>query len=68
MNKEVITDREIEAEVRASSVIAVELIKEYLKGKGVIALSIEIDWFLWQLGEDNLSELPPHHRCLTIYY
>jgi hypothetical protein len=40
MNKEVITDREIEGEIRASSVIAIELIKEYLRGKGVEALSI----------------------------
>jgi len=31
--------------------VAVELIKEYLHSKGKSVLSIEVDWFLWQVGE-----------------
>jgi hypothetical protein len=42
--------------------------KGYLQSKGVKVISIELDAFLWQLGESSLSKLPPHHRCLTIYY
>jgi hypothetical protein len=49
-------------------VVAVEAIKEWLRKEGKEVVSIEVDWFLWQLGEDSLSTLPPHHRCLTIYY
>ena len=66
--KEEITDRYEEAEIRASSVVAVEMMKDYLGKQGKQVISIELDWFLWQRGEQNLSGLPPHHRCLTIYY
>jgi len=67
-SKQEITDREEEAEIRAATVVAVERMKELLKAKGKPTISIEIDWFLWQRGEANLTKLPPHHRCLTIYY
>jgi hypothetical protein len=50
-NKEEITDRYEEAEIRASSVVAVEKIKDYLLSKGKQVKSIELDWFLWQRGE-----------------
>jgi len=58
----------LEVEIRASTVVAVEELKECLLKKGVKALSIELDGFLWQRGEANLASLPPHHRCRTIYY
>jgi hypothetical protein len=48
----------------ASELIRLEI--EKLQGKAV--LSIEVDAFLWQLGESSLTNLQPHHRCLTIYY
>lgn len=67
-SKREITDREWECELRANSVVAVEAIKEWLGQEGKEVVSIEVDWFLWQLGEDSLASLPPHHRCLTIYY
>jgi hypothetical protein len=31
-------------------------------------LSLALDWYLWELGEQNIDKYPPHHRTLTIYY
>lgn len=28
----------------------------------------QLDWILWERGESLLSTLPPHHRCLTMFY
>lgn len=36
-----------EIEIRAATVVTVEMIKDYLKKY----LPIEIDWLLWQMGE-----------------
>jgi hypothetical protein len=59
----------MEVEIRACSVLAVEIMREHLQKQSERkVLAIEVDWFLWELGENNLSTLPPHHRTLTIYY
>ena len=52
-----------EVEIRAATVIAVEQIKEILKLK-----TIEVDWILWQLGEQQKDTINKHHRTLSIYY
>jgi hypothetical protein len=31
-------------------------------------LSIEIDYLLWNEGENLRKDILPHHRTLTIYY
>lgn len=31
-------------------------------------LSVELDWILWNVAEQDMGSLPPHHRTLTIYY
>jgi len=36
--------------------------------KGENLMSIEVDWILWQKGEDLKDSLPPHHRVLSIFY
>eukprot|EP00284_Hemiselmis_tepida_P002859 CAMPEP_0174946156 /NCGR_PEP_ID=MMETSP1355-20121228/83386_1 /TAXON_ID=464990 /ORGANISM="Hemiselmis tepida, Strain CCMP443" /LENGTH=338 /DNA_ID=CAMNT_0016193565 /DNA_START=202 /DNA_END=1218 /DNA_ORIENTATION=- len=62
---------EEECEIRACTVQAVEMIKQALKGEhGVGALSVQVDWYLWQEGEKKAAAglLPPHHRTLTVYY
>lgn len=30
--------------------------------------TIEIDWILWQKGEELKDEIVPHHRVLSIFY
>ncbi len=60
---------EVESEIRAATVIAVEMIRDrLLEKKGLKLLSIEIDWLLWNWGEKIKDEIAPHHRTLTIYY
>ncbi|CAD8100092.1 unnamed protein product [Paramecium primaurelia] len=59
---------EYEIEIRANSVIAVELIKEEFKKLGQKLNSIEVDWMLWQMGEELRFDIVPHHRTLSIYY
>ena len=57
-----------ETEVRAATVQAVQMIQSCLHTKGVDVLVIEVDWLLWNQGENSLDIMKPHHRTLTIYY
>jgi hypothetical protein len=50
-----------EIEIRASVVQCVEMLK---KDK----MAIEIDWYLWQMGETMRFEIKPHHKTLTTFY
>ncbi len=59
---------EEEIEIRACTVIAVDVLQRKLSEKGVSVLVIELDWLLWQIGEKTKYSLAPHHRTLTIYY
>ena len=57
-----------EVELRACTVVAVELLREEMMRRGKNLLSIELDWLLWQKGEAVKDQILPHHRTLTIYY
>jgi len=57
-----------EVEIRAGTVVAVEILRELLNQKGVKYSSIEIDWLLWQKGEAIKDQIFPHHRTLSIFY
>lgn len=57
-----------ETEIRACTVIAVELLQKALIKYGLNLLVLEVDWLLWQKGELIKDEILPHHRTLTIYY
>lgn len=57
-----------EVEIRACTVVAVELLREEMMRRGKNLLSIELDWLLWQKGEAVKDQILPHHRTLTIYY
>lgn len=60
---------EEEIEIRACTIIAVEMLHQALLRLGVEdVIEIEIDWLLWQQGEKIKDEIAPHHRTLTIYY
>lgn len=67
--EEILFGSEEESEIRAATVIAVELIRDRLKEKkNVKLLAVEIDWLLWNWGEVVKEEIKPHHRTLTIFY
>jgi hypothetical protein len=62
-----------EIEIRAATIIAVELIQQkmnliLLKMNLKTLFVVELDWLLWQLGERKKKIIEPHHRTLTIYY
>ena len=59
---------EEEIEIRACTVIAVDVLQKKLSDNGINVLVIELDWLLWQIGEKTKDSLAPHHRTLTIYY
>jgi len=57
-----------EVEIRANTIQAVELIRRELAQKGKALMSFEIDWLLWNLGQDNKYRKKPFHKTLTIFY
>ncbi|POM58480.1 UPF0553 family protein [Phytophthora palmivora] len=59
---------EMELEVRAATIQAVEMIHKKMVSQGHRLEVIELDWLLWQIGEDRKEELLPHHRTWSIYY
>lgn len=59
-----------ECEIRAATVVAVERLRQHIRaatGRTDVT-SVQIDWMLWNIGEDNLATMPPHHRTRTIFY
>jgi hypothetical protein len=60
---------EEESEIRAGTVIAVEELRKVILEKTQQSLtSVEIDWLLWNWGEQVKDTIKPHHRTLTIFY
>eukprot|EP00798_Chlamydomonas_sp_ICE-L_P019267 gene19267-25904_t len=73
---------EEEIELRAASVLAVELFREAIRshfgsmasevgGGGLqygLPTSVQLDWWMWEIGENSKHEHPPHHRTLTMFY
>ncbi|HYN89537.1 MAG TPA: queuosine salvage family protein, partial [Ardenticatenaceae bacterium] len=59
---------DVEIEIRAATIQAVERLRERLAALGHPLTSLTLDWLLWQEGEARQRELKPHHRTLTIYY
>jgi hypothetical protein len=62
---------EAELEIRAATVVAVDRLCAQLRARGVAGvMPVTLDWLLWQRGEamNAKSEIPPHHRVLTIFY
>lgn len=59
---------EMEIELRAATVTAVEELRDRLVRRGLAYTAIELDWILWNVGEARQHEIAPHHRTLTIYY
>jgi len=57
-----------EVEIRANTVWAVELIRGELRGKGRDITAPEIDWILWNLGQEDRFRKRPYHRTISIFY
>ena len=59
---------EEEVEIRANTIWAVELIHREMKRLGKEVSASQIDWLLWNLGQDDEFRARPYHRTLTIFY
>lgn len=59
---------EDEVEIRANTIWAVELICREMKRLGKDVTASEIDWLLWNLGQDDQFRAKPYHRTVTTFY
>lgn len=66
--EELLHDSEMEIEIRANMLYAVELIKERLKQNGLFLSSVQIDNALWLLSKNKEFKEKPYHLSRTIYY
>ncbi len=57
-----------EVEIRANTICAVELIRQELERLGKVLKAFEIDWILWNLGQDEAFREKPYHRTVTMFY
>ena len=68
--QEIPSNSEVEIEIRAATVVAVEAIRRRFEERHSTPVSsVVIDWLLWEMGEakrENSHE--PHHRTRTIFY
>ena len=68
-NKVIIPHGSIEEiEIRANTIWAVEFIKSRLKSKSVQITAMDIDSYLWLLGQNKSPKDKPYHRTYTICY
>jgi hypothetical protein len=58
----------MESEIRAATIQSVERIHAHMVAHGHAIKVIELDWLLWQIGEEAKDTLKPHHRTLSVYY
>jgi len=57
-----------EVEIRANTIWAVELMRQELEQTGARLRAFEIDWILWNMGQDLAFMARPYHRTVSIYY
>ena len=57
-----------EIEIRANTIWAVELIRRQLRSEGKDLKAHEIDWILWNKGQEDAYRAKPYHRTKTIFY
>ncbi len=66
--KEILHDSEMEIEIRANMLYAIELIKMELKKKNMFVNSVELDNLIWLVGKNNTSNKSNVHHTVTIFY
>jgi len=59
---------EEEVEIRASTIWATERLHQEMKYLGKDVNASEIDWLLWNLGQDDQFRAKPYHRTVTTFY
>lgn len=59
---------EEEIEIRAATIWGVEFLRRALAGYGRDLPAGDIDWLLWQAGQQLPPGTEPYHRTLTVFY
>jgi hypothetical protein len=58
-----------EVEIRAATIVAIELIRAALAEAKVLTTAAEIDARLWLMSQQlHSTKIKPYHRCLTAFY
>ena len=57
-----------EVEIRAAMIWAVEHLRRVFAELGQPVEAYELDWFLWNLGQEPVDNEKPYHRTRTIFY
>jgi hypothetical protein len=57
-----------EVEIRANTIWVVEQIRREMERKGKGLRAFEIDWVLWNLGQQERFRAKPYHRTVTVFY
>jgi hypothetical protein len=57
-----------EVEIRAATIWAVEELRQELQRRNVDLSAYQLDWTLWQFGQDLPAATRPYHRTRTIFY
>jgi hypothetical protein len=59
---------EEEVEIRANTIWGVERIRQEMERLGKEVRPSEIDWLLWNLGQEDRFRAKPYHRTVSIFY
>jgi len=57
-----------EVEIRAATIWAVEELRRALRQRDIDLPAYQLDWTLWQFGQDLPATTRPYHRTRTIFY
>lgn len=57
-----------ELEIRANTIWAVEELRKGLEDPGIKLSAYELDWYLWEAGQQLHGDDRPYHRTRTVYY
>jgi len=57
-----------EVEIRANTIWAVEGIRQEFEHLGRKKMAFEIDWLLWNMGQEDTYRDRPYHRTKTVFY
>ncbi|MEB3195684.1 MAG: queuosine salvage family protein [Candidatus Sericytochromatia bacterium] len=59
---------EMEVELRAATILGVEILREVLAARGRVLSAVELDWILWELGLSPDVRFKPYHLTRTTAY
>jgi hypothetical protein len=66
--KELAAGSAAETEIRATTLWAVEFLRDALTRRGCKLWSVQLDWILWEASQGQFAGMKPYHRVRTIYY